>query len=318
MNKGVQTKPVSRIEVDINDIRRINWFGFKPLLARLLSARIINPAVCALAKFMLPPAVAQRMPLNKASVTYRLENGSSVVLLEALHDAVARDIWHGRGKPTQPAERHKLLVFEQIATSSNTCLDIGAYAGFFALVAARANPRLRSIAFEIVPENYLLIERNVIANDLVDRVEPRLRGLAALTGSMKIPRTFGVVSHLSSVSIGSHFEDGITIPLSRLDDEAPKVVGPVLIKIDVEGFETDIFRGGEEFFRLHKPDVICEILPGAGDSCELISEMLLPLGYEFYRFEDRGLQHSQLEAQPMMRDWLFTTKPHFTQLALDG
>jgi FkbM family methyltransferase len=306
MSKTHQYHSTGQIRLGPDDVRRVNWFGIKPFVARLLAARFINPMSISIAKLMLPPKITQRLPLNIPIVTYRLQDGSPVLLLEPLHDAIARDIWHGRGRPTQPAERHKLRIFEEVARSSKTCLDIGAYSGFFALIAARANPMLRAVTFEIVPENHLLIVRNVLANDLVERVEPRLCGLAASPGSMKIPQSFGAVSHLSSISIGSVFEAGITIPLSRLDDQISRVRAPVLIKIDVEGFETDIFRGGERFFHAHKPVVICEILPGAQDSCELISTMLQPLGYHFYRIGDEGLERSSLEAGPVMRDWLFT------------
>jgi FkbM family methyltransferase len=309
MTRHVRGDHISRMEVDSSDVRRVNWFGLKRVIARLLAAPAVNPVVRSLAELMLPAAVAQRMPLNKTSVAYRLDDGSSVVLLEPLHDAVARDIWHGKGKPTLAAERHKLRIFEEIAKTSQTCLDIGSYAGFFALVAARANPALRSIAFEIVPENYLLILRNILANDLVDRVDARLRGLASVRGSQKIPRAFGGVSHLSSVSIGSVFDEGVNIPLSTLDDEMPNAAGPVLIKIDVEGFEAEVFRGGEKFLRAHEPDIICEILPGAWEACKFISDMLLPLGYQFYCFEHDGLERAPLKTRPGMRDWLFTTKP---------
>jgi FkbM family methyltransferase len=308
MTKTIQPNPVSQMTLGLHDVKRVNWFGAKPLVARVLAARVVNTALIKLAKSVLPPRITQRLPLNRPRVTYQLEDGGAVILLETLHDAIARDIWHGGGRPTQPAERHKLRVFEQLARASKTCLDIGAYSGFFALVAARANPLLRAIAFEIVPENYMLIVRNVLANDMVERVEPRLCGLAASSGSMKMPPSFGVVSHLSSISIGSVFEEGITVPLSRLDEQIPHLVAPVLIKIDVEGFEADIFRGGERFLQSHKPDVICEILPGAHESCEIISKMLGPLGYQFYLIGDQGLEQAPLEPRTMMRDWLFTPR----------
>jgi FkbM family methyltransferase len=311
MIEPVQVDPVSHLAPDMEEVRRLNWFGMKPLLARLIGAPVVNPIARRLAGIVLPRRIAKRIPVNKASVTYRLYDGSSIMLLEPLHDAIARDIWQGRGKPTEHAERLKVQIFEELAKSARTCLDIGAYSGFFALVAARANPALHAITFEIVPENHLLIMRNVIANDLVGRIEPRLRGLAVWAGSMTVPQTFGGVSHLSSISLGSIFKDGVTIPLSRLDDEVGNVSAPVLVKIDVEGFESDVFLGGETFFHRYRPDVVCEILPGADESCKLISNMLMPLGYHFYRFGDDGLQHSSLQTQPVMRDWLFTAKPEF-------
>ena len=300
---------MSQIELSTSDVRRLNWFGVKPFIAKVLGSSPLNPAVQLAGRTILPQRIASRLPLNRRKVEYRLNDGASVELLDPLHDTVARDIYWGSGKPISSAERHKLSVFESLSKDAALFLDIGAYAGLFALIAARANGDLKAVAFEIVPENYLLLLRNIIANDLVGRIEARLCGLGAAHSTLVMPAQFGAASYLSSISLGSKFEQGVAIPVAPLDDQLEEVRGSVLMKIDVEGFEAQVFRGGEKFIRAHRPDIICEILPGADESCRLITDLLEPLGYRWYSFEDSGLTHQEnLAPQSVMRDWLFRSR----------
>jgi FkbM family methyltransferase len=306
-DNGVRS--LSRIELGPDDVRRLNWFGAKPLIAGILAAPLINPALLAIGRVLLPERVARRLPLNQRAATYRLDDGSSIKLLDPRHDLIARDIYWGGGKSTDPAERHKLSALEHLSKSAALFVDVGAYAGFCSLIAARANPNLKALAYEIVPENFLLLVRNVIANDLAQRVEPRLRGIGEMPGSMKLPVGFGAASLMSSISLGSEFADGVSIAIEPLDKELAAADGPILMKTDVEGFEDRVLCGGVSMIRRHRPDIICEILPGAHESCATIAKILSPLGYRSFCFEAGGAEpRDGPEPAAGMRDWLFTTK----------
>lgn len=300
---------MSRIELGPDEVNRLNWFGAKPLIANVLANPLINPAALAIGRVLLPDRIAQRLPLNRAVVTYRLDDGSSIMLLDPRHDLIARDIYWGEGKSTDPAERHKLSALEHLSKSAALFVDIGAYAGFCSLIAARANPNLKCVAYEIVPENFLLLIRNVIANDLTRQIESRLRGIDEMPGSLRVPIEFGAASLMSSISLGSEFVNGVSIAVEPLDYELAAASGPILMKIDVEGFEDRVFRGGVSVIRRHRPDIICEILSNSDQSCATISEILSPLGYRWFCFEADGPEpRDGPEPGAAMRDWLFTTK----------
>jgi len=300
---------VSRIELGADDIRRAGWYGLKPAVAKILGARIVNSAVQLTGRTLLPTSLASRLPLNKRSVAYRLDNGGLVRLLDPLHDIVARDIYWGRQKAVSPAERHKLACLELLSRQSDLFLDVGAYSGLCSLIAARTNPQLKAIAYDIVPENYLLLARNIIENNVVAQVEPRLRGLGAETGTLTLPVNFGAASHPTSISLGSKFTNGASIPVVTLDDDIIVKNERILIKIDVEGFEDQVLKGAQRLLRQSRPHIICEILPGNYESATVISELLGPLGYRWFCFEDSGLeQRNGLEPGSEMRDWLLTVK----------
>ena len=301
---------MSRIEFGAGDLRRASWFGLKPVAARLLGARPVNPLVRLAARSVLPSAIGHRLPLNVPSVTYRLEDGGTIALLDPLHDVIARDIHWGGGKPLGAAERIKLAWLERLSKNADLFLDIGAYAGICSLIAARSNPRLKAVTYEIVPENYLLLVRNIVENDLVGRIDARLRGLGERESVIKLPAGFGGASYMSSISLGSDFATGVSIPVVPLDDDLRIGREQVLIKIDVEGFEDQVLRGARGVVQKCRPDIICEILPGADESSKSISEMLGPMGYRWLCFEDGGLEaRDRLEPGAAMRDWLFTCRP---------
>ena len=287
------------------DLRRLNWFGLKPMIASLILFPPVNFVFRVLGRNLLTKKQALRYPISTREVRYRLENGAQVTLLDPARDDVARSVYWGEGSPVSPAESHVLRCVEALCGQYRTFLDIGAFSGLFALLAARSNAQLRSIAFEIVPENFLLLMRNIIENDLVGRVEARLCGLAGEPGWMTMAPELKLDRLASSMSIGSEFKTGVQIPLATIDGEMTDAIGPVLMKIDVEGFEAEVLRGGMTFLERHRPDVICEILPDSKDHQE-IQDMLSALGYEYFLFTDNGLIRSKtITPTKEGRDWLF-------------
>jgi len=288
------------------DMRRANWGGLKPALFRILSVRPVRTLAYALGRWVLPKPLLHRLPVFEDKVDFRLRSGAVVHLLDPKVDYVAKDVFWGKGRLVAPSENRILDVVERLAQDADIFLDIGSYSGMFALVAARANPRLRAVTYEIVPENFELIRKNVAANALEKRVEARLVGLAASPGNLTMPLVTGSLSHPASLSLGSHFDGGVPVPLTTLDSEAYD--GRLLMKVDVEGFEWQVFRGGAGTVAKLRPDMICEFLPGAPD-CDKVQDFLRPLGYRFFLALGDGFeQRDEIDPHPTARDWLLTVR----------
>ncbi len=214
------------------------------------------------------------------------------------------------------ADQHVLRCIETLCAHAQTFLDIGAYSGLFALVAARSNPDVKSVSFEIVPENHLMLVGNIIHNDLIGRVDARLCGLADKPGWMTMPPALRLDRLASSMSIGSNFEAGVQIPLTTLDLAMADFKGPIVMKIDVEGFESSVLKGGQTFLETHRPDIVCEILASSTDHDE-IGDTLGALGYQYYLFSDDGLIHcEQIDPTLNGRDWLFTMRRDLEDIIL--
>lgn len=289
-----------------SDLRRGRWGGLKLIFFKALSVRPIRRLAYAIGKAVLPKALLHRLPVFEDSVEFRLKSGAAVRLVDPKVDYVAKDIFWGRGRLTARAENNILDMVETLAADADIFLDIGSYSGLFALVAARANPQLRSVAYEIVPENHDLILKNIAANGLSERVQAKLVGLAATSGTLTMPLHTDSLSHLASLSIGSRFDVGVPVPLTTLDDE--DYHGRLLMKIDVEGFEWQVFQGGAFTIAAVRPDIICEFLPGAPDTVA-VQEFLKALGYRFMLSVDRGFEErAEIVPHHTARDWLLTTK----------
>jgi FkbM family methyltransferase len=133
--------------------------------------------------------------------------------------------------------------------------DIGANVGVFALYAAAARA-VRVLAFEPSAPNFFVLTRNVQLNALSERITPYCLAVAERTELATINldsadlgaamSQFGAAGVKSPYSLGSapliHGMAGVSI-----DDliERFGTPRPTAIKIDVDGLEWPILRGGE-------------------------------------------------------------------------
>ena len=280
-------------------IRRKDWYGLKPPLAAMISMPLVNPAVRWTASLALSSDALYRLPFRADHANYTLESGDRVKLLNPLIDQVAKDLLWGDGAPTSAASAQLLRYLQ--SHPGRIFLDIGAYSGLYALVAAKSG--MAAIAFEILPENYLMVVENVIHNDLIEKVDARLCGLSDAAGTIVMPISTSSTSRPSSMSLAAEYELGVSVPLATIDSLG--LDGPMLWKMDVEGFEPSVLRGARETIQRCQPDIICEVLPGCDTTA--IREMLS--GYTFLLAGPHGFERRPLEPDANFRDWLFTASP---------
>jgi hypothetical protein len=85
----------------------------------------------------------------------------------------------------------------------------------------------------------------------------------------------------------------LRVRTERLDDVLPADYVPTLIKIDVEGAEAAVFRGGLETLRRHKPIVIFEHGLGGADRygsgpADVWAILAEDVGLRIYDLDGRG------------------------------
>jgi len=221
---------------------------------------------------------------------------------------IAQDLFWNRGKLGSPADRLALNIAVEFARQATVFLDIGAYSGLFALAAGRVNSAIRAYAYEILPENFHVLYSNVLRNNLVRRVEPRLCGISNKTGIMTLPTSAIRGTLPSSISLGWKFDEGVDVPLETIDELHSDVDGPVAIKIDVEGFETEVLEGGRMLLERTRPDIVCEVLRRAPRIRDL-EVLMRSFDYFFYHITDVGIvKCKSIEPKKTERDWLFTVR----------
>jgi hypothetical protein len=115
----------------------------------------------------------------------------------------------------------------------------------------------------------------------------------------------------SSLSLDAKIKDSdnfIKIQITSLDNICIPLCcdKKVLIKIDVEGTEVDIFTEGLKTLKNIGPNIICEVLPEAKEYL-IYDNLLESNGYNKYLITDCGLKKfDRIVPHKLFKDWLFT------------
>jgi len=123
--------------------------------------------------------------------------------------------------------------------SSDLFVDIGANIGSYTVLSA-AHVGAQTISFEPVPATYAHLVRNILINQVQDRATPLNMALGAKKGTIEFTSTLDSMNHVAT----SEDKDKIKVEISTLDE----IIGertPALLKIDVEGFETEVINGAK-------------------------------------------------------------------------
>ncbi len=146
----------------------------------------------------------------------------------------------------------------------DVAIDIGAHIGFFsALFRLGVGPSGMVFAFEPMPETYRRLLRNVMFNHFTN-VQALPLAVSDRSGSAVFyidPENEG-----ESSLIGTQSAEPCQVQTTCLDDIFQEALPqrPRVLKLDAEGVELNILKGGSRFFEIHAPDmVICECNRGA-------------------------------------------------------
>jgi FkbM family methyltransferase len=175
---------------------------------------------------------------------------------------------------------------------SGTFLDIGANIGLTTIPVAR-NPRVVCHAFEPDPENFELLRENIRSNvgtnvqlhnlALFSDAAPLTLALSAENRGNHMVRPG--MSDQSSPHVPERHRRTITVPGACLDEmwDPATIEMPLAIKIDAEGSEYHIYKGGRNIIHLAEL-VVLEYWPYGiervgGNTDELISMMVEDFDY---------------------------------------
>ena len=175
-------------------------------------------------------------------------------------------------------ESNSREIFAILSLSSRTVFDIGSYTGIYALVAAKSNNKVNVFAFEPNPDLFSALQKNLKLNRIKNS---RLEQLALdlKSGSAYLYLNHDVYTSIGSLIQTSSADKKILVNKTTLDDycKTHSIDHIDLMKIDVEGFETNILQGGLSIIEKSHPIILMEALNK--ESLEKQFAVLSTLGY---------------------------------------
>jgi FkbM family methyltransferase len=240
-------------------------------------------------------------------VTAELPNGECLRLWSRGDDWVSNQVyWRGWAG----YEPETALLFFQLATTARVTLDIGAYVGYYSLLAAHANPAGRVFAFEPLPGPAARLRRNLEANRLLN-VECVDAAAGEADGTALLYHAPAALPTSSSLSQGFMREvadvRALEVRVLRLDDflASRSVQGVDLVKVDTESTEAAVLSGMAGVLDRDRPFIVCEVLRKRGSEGPL-TEMLRELRYQPFLLTPKGpVAKSSVEGDDESLNYLF-------------
>jgi FkbM family methyltransferase len=122
-------------------------------------------------------------------------------------------------------------------------VDVGANIGSYSLLAT-AGAKAECIAFEPGAAAFAWLERNVLLNGVGARTELHQRAVGGRVGTVALTRDGDTLNRVVTDPVADALPTD-SVSLTTLDAALAGRV-PILAKIDVEGFETEVLNGATE------------------------------------------------------------------------
>lgn len=157
-------------------------------------------------------------------------------------------------------ERYETALLKALIDPGTRCWDIGANIGYYTcLLAVASGPSGQVIAFEPASQTRSRLLHNVALNGLANvQVMPCALGAGESVARIHY-REAGRFEGTASLLPGEEGGQSEEVAVSSIDHLAAQLGAPEFLKIDVEGAQLDVWRGGREFFANREPLVMAEL-----------------------------------------------------------
>ncbi len=221
--------------------------------------------------------------------TSRLNPGPTVVPFVNESRLIVRPGWMGATGVLYTG----LYEFEEMAfvlhalRKGDGFIDVGANIGSFTILAS-AVVEAESLAIEPVPATYRYICDNIELNAIASRVKCLNAGIGRQAGLLGFTTSLGASNHvLRPGEAASSPVETLEIPVQPLDQAADGFQA-VLLKIDVEGYETEVIAGAGQ--TLAQPSLFAVLLELRGHGRrygfdeDALHQKMLGYGFKPYRY----------------------------------
>ena len=180
---------------------------------------------------------------------------------------------------------------------SDLFIDIGANVGSYTILAS-SEINAKTIAIEPVPSTFENLIDNISINKMQEKVKALNIGLGSKNGKLHFTKSLDTVNHV--VTENDSDSDTIEVNVSTLDSILLTEITPILLKIDVEGFETEVLNGAESTLANNDLKAIIIELNGLGRSYGYdevkVHEKLIEFGFKPFNYSPKLKQLTERES----------------------
>jgi FkbM family methyltransferase len=183
-------------------------------------------------------------------------------------------------------EDKQLMLFKRtvVQFKPDYFFDIGAHAGLYSLLAKSVNDKINIHAFEPDKQNLSQLYANLYLNKQFDNINVHSLAISNSTGQAFLDRSSDTSRATRCIADNGSYQ----VDVSRFDDLFPEKGKSAIFKIDVEGHESGVIEGAEEFLKQNQCILIIESRPA---EFVRLQEQMKQLGYHQQHFPDSKLDH---------------------------
>jgi FkbM family methyltransferase len=208
------------------------------------------------------------------------------------------------------------MVLEMVDFSKNI-LDIGGNVGYWTInMASKIKKDKKVFTFEPVKSNYNRILEHLKVNNLEQEAKVFNTGLGDIESTVyydisdEDDENKAQTFNATIVSNPKNKLDENSFEVKKLDNilESEKIMDIGFIKIDVEGYEANVFRGANKFLQQNRPLIYGEFTPEALVSNNSSMEEIFEIFSDYIFFQEEGKFFIELKEAKFHRDILLVPK----------
>ena len=204
-------------------------------------------------------------------------------------------------------ERYVVTKLLKLIKPGDICWDIGANIGFYTcLLASRVEEAGAVVAFEPARRTCGYLCENISLNQFTN-VTVVNKGLSDSTEQRHLYYTeAGLAEGTASLKYADGRTTSERVTLDTIDNLIRELPVPDFIKIDVEGYQLEVLRGGEHCLKTHEPFLMAELKDVGETNRAMFQEIenyVAALGYQLYEIKKYSLRRCEKLSDTTQRNF---------------
>lgn len=190
--------------------------------------------------------------LLRQAVAVPYVNGTRLILRTGMH-GMTMNLYVGLH------EFEDMMFVAHLLREDDQFIDVGANAGEYSILAASCGAKV--LALEPVSATYEQLLDNIYLNRFHEQIDARNIGIGSERGELRFSTGSGPTNHVLTAGESGVLAQSVTVDV--LDNVAGDW-SPIMVKIDVEGFEANVIKGAKSLLARPSLQAVLIELNGLG------------------------------------------------------